>query len=56
LTREFKILRVDRPMWLLSGGTRGVVLSSTIGQFEDGKLKIPPGTEVKFEVTVTKQE
>lgn len=56
LTREFKILRVDRPMWLLSGGTSGVALSSTIGRFEDGKLKIPRGTEVKFEVTVTKQE
>jgi mono/diheme cytochrome c family protein len=56
LTREFKILGVDRPMWLLSGGTRGVVLNSTIGRFENGKLKIPRGTEVKFDVTITRQE
>jgi hypothetical protein len=56
LKREFKILRVDRPMWLLSGDTPGVVVGSNIGRFEDGKLKIPQGTEVKFEVTVIKQE
>src|SRR4029453_12922190 len=38
LTREFKILRVDRPMWLRCGGTRGGGLSSTTGPFGGGKF------------------
>jgi hypothetical protein len=56
LTREFTVSQVDRPMWFLPGDTSGVVLGSTIGRFQDGKLKIPPGTDVKFEVTIVRKE
>ena len=55
LTREFTIGRVDRPMWLLAGRTAGLAVSSTTGQFQDGKLSLARGNNVRVDVTVVKQ-
>jgi hypothetical protein len=55
LTRELTIGRVDRPMWLLAGQTAGVAVSSTIGQFRDGKLSLARGNNVRVDVTVVKE-
>jgi mono/diheme cytochrome c family protein len=55
LTREFTIGRVDRSMWLLAGQNAGVAVSSTIGQFQDGRLSLPRGNNVRVDVTIVKQ-
>ena len=55
LTREFTIGRVDRSMWLLAGQNPGVAVSSTVGQFQDGKLSLPRGNNVRVDVTILKQ-
>ena len=56
LVRQFTIARVGGPAWFLVENPEGVELTSTLGQPVDGKLKIPPGNDVRFEVTVMKRE
>jgi len=56
LIRQFTIARVEGPAWFLTENPEGVELTSTLGQPIDGKLEIPNGNDVRFEVTIVKQE
>ena len=52
LTREFVIARVDQPMWFQPGQTTGVTCS--LGEFREGRIEIPQGKDVRFQVTIMK--
>ncbi|MDA2928992.1 c-type cytochrome [Acidobacteria bacterium AH-259-O06] len=56
ISRAFTISRVDQPMWFVAGQTDHSLITSTIGDLEDGKLQIPYGDNVRFEVTITAKE
>jgi cytochrome c2 len=53
ITREFTLSTVESAAWFLADMETGVTFSSTLGDFEDGKLKLPPGKNVRIDVTVT---
>ena len=55
IVRQFTIARVDGPAWFLVGNPDGVEVSSTLGQPIDGKLEIPRGNDVRFDVTIVKR-
>ena len=55
IVRQFTIARVDGPAWFLVGHPDGVEVSSTLGQPIDGKLEIPRGNDVRFDVTIVKR-
>jgi mono/diheme cytochrome c family protein len=52
LIREFRIGRVEQAMWFLAKEAAGVAVSTSLGAFAGGKVLIPQGVNVTFEVTV----
>ncbi len=54
IVRQFTIARVEQPAWFLVGDPDGVEVISTLGQAIEGKLEIPPGRDVRFDVTIIK--
>ena len=55
IVRQFTIARVEGRAWFLAGNPDGVEVSSTLGQPIDGKLEIPQGNDVRFDVTIVKR-
>lgn len=56
LTRTFSIPRSDRTIWFAFTDEDGVDYRSSIGGLEDGKLKLPPGKNIQFTITMTKKK
>ena len=54
--QEFRIEGVDSPLWFVVEANQKVTLTSTVGVFENGVLKIPPGENVRFDVKVAREE
>ena len=52
VVREFKIGRVEQAMWFLAAEPARVSVSTSLGAFAGGKVLIPQGVNVTFEVTV----
>ncbi|MGH9339999.1 MAG: c-type cytochrome [Acidobacteriota bacterium] len=52
IRRRFTIERVDRPLWLSHSQEEGASVSATLGPFEDGRIRIPEGEQVQFELTI----
>ncbi len=50
--REFRIERVEQAMWFLAEEAEGARVSTSLGALEEGKVLIPQGIDVPFEVTV----
>ncbi len=53
LLRRFTLPRVDRPMWFVFGAESGASVGSSLGDPADGRLAIPVGRDIEFDVTVT---
>ena len=56
IVRQFTIARVEGPAWFLVEDLEGVEVTSTLGQAVEGKFEIPPGSDVRFDVTILKRE
>ena len=56
IVRQFTIARVEGPAWFLVGNPEGVLVTSTLGPAVEGKLEIPRGSNVSFDVTIIKRE
>jgi hypothetical protein len=52
IKREFEIGEVRQPVWFLSGMPEGVAIRSSLGKIENGRLRAPQGSNVRFEITV----
>ena len=55
IVRQFTIARVEGLAWFLVGNPEGVLVTSTLGQAVEGKLEIPRGRDVRFDVTIIEQ-
>lgn len=56
LEQTFEIGAVKEPVWFIGSADGSVAYTSSAGEFKDGKLKIAPGQNVKFSVTITAKE
>ena len=56
VVRDFRIARVDRPMWLVVGRPAGIALRSSLGSPQNGRISIPRGNDVRFDVSIVKEE
>ena len=54
--RDFRIAHVDRPMWLVVGRPAGIALRSSLGSPRNGRISIPRGNDVRFDVSIVKEE
>ena len=43
---------VLQPIWFLSGMPEGVDIRSSLGKLENGRLRAPQGSNVRFDITV----
>ncbi len=55
LVRSFTLGPVTKDIWFIAGEAKGVGLTSSVGAFQDGRLKIAPGKAVQFDVTILAQ-
>ena len=53
-TREFRITNVRGPAWFVEP-TTGLTLGSTIGEFVDGRLPLPEGDDIRFDVIMARE-
>ena len=54
ITREFHLTSVNGPAWYVEPA-EGVALESTVGAFQNGRLKLPEGTTVRFDIRMTRK-
>jgi cytochrome c2 len=52
LVRTFELDPVKEDLWFIAGNPDGVTISSSAGEFAGGRIKIPSGKSVRFEVTI----
>ena len=56
IVHAFTLGPVEKPIWFLSGRRKGVKVTSSSGEIEDGRIKIPGGKSVTFSVTLEVEE
>jgi len=56
VVRELRIARVDVPTWFVAGQQQGVTIRSSLGVPEEGRVPVPRGRDVRFDLTILKEE
>ena len=56
IVRELRVARVDGPLWFVPGATPGAAIRSSLGPIEGGRIAVPRGQNVRFAVTVAREE
>ena len=56
LVRKFRVKSVHQPMWFLGDEPEGAELKSSLGTATEGRFLIPQGTDVAFQVVVTRED
>jgi mono/diheme cytochrome c family protein len=52
IVRSFRVAKADQPMWLLMTKGPGYSIQSSLPETADGQLRIPPGRDITFSVTI----
>jgi mono/diheme cytochrome c family protein len=50
--QEFLLARVEQPLWFVVDLAQKVALSCTLGPVDGGAVRVPPGEDVRFSLTV----
>ena len=56
IVRQFTIPQLSKPAWFLLEASDGIKILSSLGQPVHQRLSIPQGTDVRFSITITKEQ
>ena len=56
IVRQFTIPQLSKPAWFLLEASDGIKILSSLGQPVNQRLSIPQGTDVRFSITITKEQ
>ena len=54
--RDFRVKSVQQPMWFIADEPEGAEMKSSLGTATEGRFLIPQGTDVAFQVVVTRED